>query len=274
MTVRVLSLFDDDDFLPEKPNKNISDNKPDNDSTKDNIETKTNDIVDASQGVKAQDITTATNIINIELPPEPTNTNSAPEVQDITINNNLDNLYKEAIILTDYTQFTQFEDDIIAQANSETTPDKLKDNNPNVTHNDFSLTENFVFEETPAPRINTTPKETQDQAQDLPEWVLDKKYYGISEVAKLFNVNISHIRFWTNEFKLKVRTNKKGDRLYSPENITLLRKIYHLVKVKKHTIKGAQEILKNKPLQVDEELSLKDSLESLKKQLLVIRSNL
>lgn len=274
MTVRVLSLFDDDDFLPEKPNKNISDNKPDNDSTKDNIETTTNDIVDASQGVKAQDITTATNIINIELPPEPTNTNSAPEVQDITINNNLDNLYKEAIILTDYTQFTQFEDDIIAQANSETTPDKLKDNNPNVTHNDFSLTENFVFEETPAPRINTTPKETQDQAQDLPEWVLDKKYYGISEVAKLFNVNISHIRFWTNEFKLKVRTNKKGDRLYSPENITLLRKIYHLVKVKKHTIKGAQEILKNKPLQVDEELSLKDSLESLKKQLLVIRSNL
>src|SRR5690606_8372547 len=48
---------------------------------------------------------------------------------------------------------------------------------------------------------------------ELPEWHLDKNYYTIGMVAKMFDVNVSHIRFWTNEFKLKPRTNRKGDRL-------------------------------------------------------------
>jgi DNA-binding transcriptional MerR regulator len=108
----------------------------------------------------------------------------------------------------------------------------------------------------------------------LPEWKLDKKYYTIGEVAQLFAVNTSHIRFWTNEFKLKPRTTRKGDRLYSPKDIAELRLIHHLVKEKKHTIKGAREKLKVQKNDVHGKLDLKDSLVNLRDTLLKIKEQL
>jgi DNA-binding transcriptional MerR regulator len=108
----------------------------------------------------------------------------------------------------------------------------------------------------------------------LPEWKLDKKYYTIGEVAQLFAVNTSHIRFWTNEFKLKPRTTRKGDRLYSPKDIAELRLIHHLVKEKKHTIKGAREKLKAEKNDVHKKLDLKDSLINLRDTLLKIKEQL
>lgn len=108
----------------------------------------------------------------------------------------------------------------------------------------------------------------------LPEWKLDKKYYTIGEVAQLFAVNTSHIRFWTNEFKLKPRTTRKGDRLYSPKDIAELRLIHHLVKEKKHTIKGAREKLKAGKNDVHNKLDLKDSLINLRDTLLKIKEQL
>jgi DNA-binding transcriptional MerR regulator len=108
----------------------------------------------------------------------------------------------------------------------------------------------------------------------LPEWKLDKKYYTIGEVAQLFTVNTSHIRFWTNEFKLKPRTTRKGDRLYSPKDIAELRLIHHLVKEKKHTIKGAREKLKAKKSDVHSKLDLKDSLINLRDTLIKIKEQL
>lgn len=108
----------------------------------------------------------------------------------------------------------------------------------------------------------------------LPEWKLDKKYYTIGEVAQLFAVNTSHIRFWTNEFKLKPRTTRKGDRLYSPKDIAELRLIHHLVKEKKHTIKGAREKLKSEKNDVHKKLDLKDSLVNLRDTLLKIKEQL
>jgi DNA-binding transcriptional MerR regulator len=77
-----------------------------------------------------------------------------------------------------------------------------------------------------------------------PEWVAEKAYYTIGEVAILFGVAASAIRFWTNEFGFKVRTTTKGDRLYTPKNITELRAVYHLVKERGFTIAGAKAKLK------------------------------
>lgn len=108
----------------------------------------------------------------------------------------------------------------------------------------------------------------------LPEWELTKKYYPIGEVAKLFDVNISHIRFWTNEFKLNPRTTRKGDRLYAPEQINELKLIHYLVKVKKHTIKGAREKMKNQKETVGNNLKLKESLTELRDLLLNIQSSI
>lgn len=116
--------------------------------------------------------------------------------------------------------------------------------------------------------------EVFEEVVPLPEWKLDKKYYSIGEVAHLFAVNTSHIRFWTNEFKLKPRTNRKGDRLYSPGDIAELRLIHHLVKEKKHTIKGAREKLKAGKTDVHQKLDLKESLTGLRDMLIRIREQI
>lgn len=108
----------------------------------------------------------------------------------------------------------------------------------------------------------------------LPDWELTKKYYPIGEVAKLFDVNISQIRFWTNEFQLNPRTTRKGDRLYSPEQINELKLIHYLVKVKKHTIKGAKEKMKTQKETVGSNLKLKESLTELRDLLLNIQNTL
>lgn len=117
-------------------------------------------------------------------------------------------------------------------------------------------------------------EEVLEEVAPLPEWTLDKKYYTIGEVAQLFAVNTSHIRFWTNEFRLKPRTTRKGDRLYSPADIAELRLIHHLVKEKKHTIKGAREKLKAEKTGVGGKLDLKESLTGLRDMLIQIKEQL
>lgn len=129
------------------------------------------------------------------------------------------------------------------------------------------------FTETATETAAASPLDPSHE-NSLPSWNLENKYYGIGAVAKLFGVNISHIRFWTNEFKLKVRTNKKGDRLYTPELIEKLRWIHHLVKEKGHTIKGAKAQLKVKKEVVSANISLKEQLSQLRDNLLAIREDL
>ncbi|RQO30608.1 MerR family transcriptional regulator [Taibaiella sp. KBW10] len=108
----------------------------------------------------------------------------------------------------------------------------------------------------------------------LPEFNLEDKYYSIGEVAAMFGVNVSHIRFWTTEFSLKVRTTRKGDRLFNPANIAKLRLIHHLVKEQRHTIKGAKEKLKHSKQAINAQVDLKDKLSFLKEKLERIKRNL
>src|SRR4051812_16550071 len=75
---------------------------------------------------------------------------------------------------------------------------------------------------------------------------IEKLYFTIGEVAQMFNVNTSHIRFWSKEFEvIRPATNKKGNRLYTQSDIENFRKIYHLVKEKGFTLKGAKSELKD-----------------------------
>lgn len=119
------------------------------------------------------------------------------------------------------------------------------------------------------------PEEKQDNdPQVLRGWSADKQYYSIGEVAELFQVKTSHIRFWTNEFEMKVRTTKKGDRLYSSDHINELRLIYHLVKERGYTINGAKTKLKGDKALSVAAVDLKQSLLHLRNQLLQIRNHL
>jgi DNA-binding transcriptional MerR regulator len=70
---------------------------------------------------------------------------------------------------------------------------------------------------------------------------IKKLYYSIGEVASMFHVKTSHIRFWSKQFSvIKPATNKKGNRQFTAADIENLRIIYHLVKEKGFTLKGAK----------------------------------
>ncbi len=77
---------------------------------------------------------------------------------------------------------------------------------------------------------------------------LTKLYYTIGEVADMFDVSKSLIRYWESEFSiLKPHKNSKGDRRFTKQNIEQLEMIYHLVKEKGFTLEGAKkEIRSNK----------------------------
>jgi DNA-binding transcriptional MerR regulator len=75
-----------------------------------------------------------------------------------------------------------------------------------------------------------------------------KRYFTIAEVAKILNVNTSLLRFWENEFKVKVKRSKKGIkiRLYTQAVLDQFSTIYDLVKVKRFTHEGARQQLDEK----------------------------
>ena len=73
----------------------------------------------------------------------------------------------------------------------------------------------------------------------------EKLFYKIGEVAKMFEMNISAIRFWEKEFDiLTPKKNKKGNRLFTPKDIKNLQIIYHLIKERGFTLEGAKMKLK------------------------------
>jgi DNA-binding transcriptional MerR regulator len=74
---------------------------------------------------------------------------------------------------------------------------------------------------------------------------IEKVYYTIGEVAEMFDVNTSLIRFWEKEFDIiKPKKNKKGNRLFTKQDIDNFHIIYHLVKERGLTLKGAQMKMK------------------------------
>jgi DNA-binding transcriptional MerR regulator len=106
---------------------------------------------------------------------------------------------------------------------------------------------------------------------ELPE----KRYYGIGEVAKAFNVNTSLIRFWEKEFDIiKPKKNAKGNRKFTPEDIKNLKFIYHLVKERGFTLEGAKIHLKEERKQSLEKFEIIEKLENIKAQLIKIKSQL
>ena len=74
---------------------------------------------------------------------------------------------------------------------------------------------------------------------------IQKRYFSISEVAKLLDVKPSLLRFWEKEFKqIQPKTNARGKRAYKQEDIDAIRRIYGLVKVQGLTLEGARKALK------------------------------
>ncbi len=104
----------------------------------------------------------------------------------------------------------------------------------------------------------------------------EKLYYTIGEVADMFQVNASLIRFWEKEFDIiKPHKNKKGNRLFTKKDINNFRTIFHLVKEKGFTLQGAKEKLKTSKVEtISQHAEMIDSLKKLKEFLLEIKKDL
>ncbi|MDP5228929.1 MAG: MerR family transcriptional regulator [Cellulophaga sp.] len=106
---------------------------------------------------------------------------------------------------------------------------------------------------------------------ELPE----KRYYGIGELAKAFDVNTSLIRFWEKEFDvLQPKKNAKGNRKFTPEDVKNLQLIFHLVKERGFTLEGAKTHLRENKSQTLSNFDIIQKLESVKAELIKIKNQL
>lgn len=104
---------------------------------------------------------------------------------------------------------------------------------------------------------------------------IEKKYYSIGEVAAMFKVATSLIRYWEGEFEIiKPKKDKKGNRRFTKNDIEKIRLIFHLVKEKGYTLQGAQEIIKKDLHRAVDKAAMVNKLLQIKGFLVEIRDNL
>ena len=104
---------------------------------------------------------------------------------------------------------------------------------------------------------------------------VEKLYYSIGEVAEMFDVNTSLIRFWEKNFDIiKPHKNKKGNRFFTKEDIENLKLIHHLVKDQRLTLEGAKKKLTENKQDTIHNYEIVDSLKKIKEMLLEIREEL
>jgi DNA-binding transcriptional MerR regulator len=144
----------------------------------------------------------------------------------------------------------------------------------------------LIIQEKPQEKQKTTRKSnknikvTEDKSEnynpEIPEddKLYTKRYYSIGEVALMFKVNTSLIRYWENEFdNIKPHKNGKGDRLFKADDVKNVQLIYHLLREKKYTIEGAKDYLRNNKKST-EKFEVINQLQQLKQFLLQITTDL
>lgn len=103
----------------------------------------------------------------------------------------------------------------------------------------------------------------------------EKLYYSIGEVARMFDVNPSLIRFWEKEFSvIRPKKNKKGNRMFRKEDVENLKLIYHLVKERGYTLQGAKDKIKDNKEDLSDNVELITRLENVREFLLTLKKSL
>jgi DNA-binding transcriptional MerR regulator len=99
-----------------------------------------------------------------------------------------------------------------------------------------------------------------------------KLYYSIGEVANMFNVNSSLIRFWEKEFSIiKPKKNKKGNRYFTDKDIANFKIIFHLVKERGYTLDGAKKKLRENKEDTIHNIEIINQLKDIRQQLVALR---
>lgn len=104
---------------------------------------------------------------------------------------------------------------------------------------------------------------------------IEKLFYSIGEVADMFNVNTSLIRYWEKEFDIiNPQKNKKGNRLFTPSDIDNFHIIYHLVKERGMTLKGAKKKMSENKDDAIQNFEVVKSLQNIREMLLEVKEML
>ena len=104
---------------------------------------------------------------------------------------------------------------------------------------------------------------------------LTKRYYSISEVAQMFEMNISKLRFWEEQFPtLTPKRDRSGDRKYTQDDIKHLQEIVELVENQGYTIDGAKKALDNKKKKKNVNQGVIDRLIEVKSFMTFLRDSL
>ena len=108
------------------------------------------------------------------------------------------------------------------------------------------------------------------------EFKIEKLYYTIGEVAELLEENTSLVRFWSEKFPdfIKPARNKKGNRLFTAEDLSNFKVIYYLVKERGMTLEGAAKRMKDNKTGEDRRVDVITSLNRIKDSLLEISESL
>ena len=103
-----------------------------------------------------------------------------------------------------------------------------------------------------------------------------KIYYSMGEVAEMFDVRPSLIRHWESQFAcLKPHKNQKGNRMFTEADVEKLKQIYHLVKERGMTLKGANKALKRGSTdEITRDTELLERLQSIRAALVEVREEL
>lgn len=104
----------------------------------------------------------------------------------------------------------------------------------------------------------------------------DKIYYSMGEVAEMFDVNQSLIRHWESKFDcLRPHKNKRGNRMFSAEDVEKLKQIYHLVKERGMTLEGARKVMRGASgKELARETELLEHLQRIRSALVEVREEL
>lgn len=104
---------------------------------------------------------------------------------------------------------------------------------------------------------------------------VEKLYYSIGEVANMFGVNTSLIRFWEKNFDIiKPKKNKKGNRLFTKADIQNFKIIFHLVKEQRLTLEGARKKLSENKQDTVNNFEAIESLKRIKEMLTEVKEML
>ena len=102
-----------------------------------------------------------------------------------------------------------------------------------------------------------------------------KLYYSISEVAQIFDVTETLLRFWEKEFpQISPKKTGRNVRQYTKEDSEQIRLVYNLVKVRGLKIAAARDVLKKNKEGMVQTVEVVERLRALKAELHSIRREL